>query len=119
MEGLKERSPKRVVKSLKNLRAYIARFYHGWTRNPLLSKFDECIYGEHTEDSVCFMSQDTLDIDKTKERSAPKIVKNLKALHKELRKHRQNYLVKCTLDHIHQCIYQQFESPKQSGELHQ
>ena len=104
----KERSPKKIVKNLKNLRAYLDRFGHNWTSQPLVSKIDECIYDEHTADSICFVSQDTLQIDKTKERSAPKIVKNLKQLKAELHNHRQNFLIKSTIDHIDQCIHDEF-----------
>ena len=106
---MKERSPQKVVKSLKVLRQLIDRYNTDWTTKPLVYKFNECIYGEHTIDSICLVSDQCPDIGRTKERSPQKVVKNLRALKAELMSHKQNFLIRKVLDMIDDCLYREFK----------
>jgi len=74
-----------------------------------MSKFDECLYGEHVEGSVFMDGDDILDLEITKERSPQKVVKNLIALRQELMSHRQNYLLKSVVLKLTICLYGEYK----------
>ena len=109
LKGRKERSAPKIVKNLKLLREYMNRATIAWFYVPLTEKIDECIYGEHTDGSLFIPGNiGRLNLNRTKERSAPKIVKNLKSLREEVQQYKQTMVVKKFILDIDTCLYGEY-----------